>query len=128
MGCTFYYFSFVYIPMYMTQHVGLSIEKTSLFISIMMGCMIIMVPFAGLLIIITIPGFYFLQQQMLWIAAPIILLFTLASSMDHGSTPITIIENFPSTARHSGIALGYNLGNGFLGGTVPLFCEYYYAS
>lgn len=140
MGTTFYYFSFVYIPIFLTQNLHYPLSSISLLMSTLIACMIILVPFAGLLcdklgrkkmlvfnasfiILITLPAYYFLQVQYIPLFASLILL-TIASALEQGTTPIAIIENFPSAARYTGVSLGYNIGNGLLGGTVPIICEW----
>lgn len=142
MGSTFYYFCFMYIPIYLTQERAFSVQKISLLMSLMIGLMIIIVPFAGylcdhlgrkkmllvvasLISLMVIPGFYFLQHYHAYLVIFVILAFTLVSSLEQGATSATVVENFPPPARYTGIALGYNIGNGFLGGTVPILCEWF---
>ena len=141
MGSTFYYFCFIYIPTYLSQHAQLSIRSVSTLMSIFIGLMIILVPLAGfvsdrvgrkrmllfnatLITFFTIPGFYFLQFHNMMIIISVLLIFTIFSSLEQGATPASIIENFPLPARCTGVSLGYNLGNGFLGGTVPMVAEW----
>jgi hypothetical protein len=83
---------------------------------------------ATLITLMVIPGFYFLQSNNLTLLILVLVLFTIASSLEQGTTPIALVENFPLPARYTGVALGYNLGNGFLGGTVPLICGWLFAS
>jgi MHS family proline/betaine transporter-like MFS transporter len=71
-----------------------------------------------------LPGFYFLHLGNLPIIGFILILFTIASAFEQATTPVAIVENFPSRTRYTGISLGYNIGNGFLGGTVPLICQW----
>ena len=141
MGSTFYFFCFVYLPLFFIQHLSLPIFKVSLLMSTLMIIMIFIVPIAGLicdhvgrrkmllfnatLITVSIvPGFYFLQWQPIILLTVILLLFTIASALEQGVTPITLIENFPAATRYTGISLGYNIGSGFLGGTIPFICEW----
>ena len=79
---------------------------------------------AAFITLIIIPGFYFLQGNDFILLMLILLVFTIASSLEQGTTPVALVENFPPPARYTGLSLGYNLGNGFLGGTVPLICEW----
>ena len=137
MGSTFYYFNFIYLPYFLTENHHLSIQSVSLLISMCMGLMILIIPLVGflcdiigrkklflfnviLIMLITIPGFYYLKQSNLILI--ILFLFTLASSFEQGTTGVVIVENFPLPARYTGLALAYNLANGFLGSTVPLVC------
>ncbi len=139
MGSTFYYFCFVYIPMYLSQTLYLSIARVSTLMTLLIGAMIILAPIAGficdrvgrrkmllfnasLVTLIVIPGFYFLQFNQWLILVTVMSLFTIASSLEQGTTSIAVVENFPAPARYTGVSLGYNLGNGLLGGTVPIVC------
>lgn len=141
MGSTFYYFCFVYIPIFIKQNKGDTVADSSITMSIFISLMIILVPIAGylcdrigrrkmllfnamLISICTIPGFYFLQYDCYLLLMPVLLFFTVASSLEQGTTSVAVIENFPPAARYTGVSLGYNLGNGLLGGTVPLVCEW----
>jgi MFS transporter, MHS family, proline/betaine transporter len=141
MGSTFYFYCFVYIPIYLSNNLHYSIAKISSLMSILTALMIILVPLAGwlcdklgrrkmfllnvsLVVIFTIPGFYFLQAKDFFLIAMILLGYTIVSSLEQGVTAVTAIEHFPSQTRYSGIAIGYNLGNGLLGGTVPFICEW----
>src|SRR5579883_551838 len=80
MGSTFYYFCFVYIPIFLTQKLHFSIHRVSILMSLLMGLMVLFVPIAGLLCdylgrrkmllfnatlitLCVIPGFYFLQIE-----------------------------------------------------------------
>jgi MHS family proline/betaine transporter-like MFS transporter len=48
------------------------------------------------------------------------LAFAGCSSLFSGCMAATLVEQFPTRTRYSGVALGYNLGQAFLGGTTPL--------
>lgn len=141
MGSTFYYFCFIYIPLYLTQYLHFSIRSTSTIISIFIASMIILVPIAGwicdkvgrrkmllfnsaFIALCVVPAFYLLQQNNLISLIVVFTIFTLASSLEQGATTIAIVENFPPPARYTGLSLGYNIGNGFLGGTVPIICAW----
>lgn len=139
MGSTFYYFCFIYLPIYLTDFLHLSPESVSIGMSELILLMIFLLPLAGFICdkvgrrkmllfnamfvaVITVPGFYFLQHSFYYYLIPI--LFTLASTLEQGTTSISVVENFPPPARYTGLALGYNIGNGFLGGTVPIVCTW----
>lgn len=141
MGSTFYYFCFVYIPIFIAQNKGETILNTSIMMSLFIALMIILVPLAGylcdrvgrrkmllfnaaLITTCTIPGFYFLQYHCTILLMPVLLFYTVASSLEQGTTSVAVVENFPPSARYTGVSLGYNLGNGLLGGTVPVVCEW----
>lgn len=141
MGTTFYYFCFIYIPIYLTQYKKFSTQNTSILMTILIGFMIVLVPFAGyicdkfgrrkmllfnaaLITLFVVPGFYLINYHQYHIVILVLLFFTIASSLEQGTTPAAIVENFPPPARYTGVALGYNIGNGFLGGTIPIICEW----
>lgn len=141
MGSTFYYFSFIYLPIFFTQNLGFSIHHISILMSCFIGLMIFLIPLAGyicdhlgrrkmllfnstLITLSVIPGFYFLQFNNFIVISAILLIFTISSSLEQGTTSISVVENFPPPARYTGLSLGYNIGNGFLGGTVPIVCEW----
>lgn len=140
-GTTFYYFCFVYLPLYLTQVLKFSLATVSWIMTIAIASMTILAPCAGLLCdkigrrrmllfnalfigCIVIGGFYYLQfASYAWLIA-IMAIFTCASSLEQGVTSVAVVENFPPPARYTGVSLGYNLGNGLLGGTVPIISEW----
>lgn len=141
MGSTFYYFCFVYLPLYLSNEKGIAVRQVSAMMICLMLLMIILVPLAGLLCdyvgrkkmllfnsalvcLIVIPGFYFIQSSQLGYLLGALMLFVIASTLEQGATPVSVIENFPAAARYTGVSLGYNLGNGLLGGTVPMVCAW----
>ena len=141
MGSTFYYFTFIYIPIFLSHHANFSIHYISVLMTCLVLCMIVIAPAAGfacdyfgrrkmllfnasLITCIVIPGFYFIQFEYLILTILVLFLFSLASSLEQGVTPIALVENFPPPARYTGVSLGYNLGNGFLGGTVPVIAAW----
>jgi MHS family proline/betaine transporter-like MFS transporter len=73
---------------------------------------------------IVIPGFYALHLQSFILTIFVLIFFSLASSLEQGATSVAVVENFPLPARYTGLSLGYNLGNGFLGGTIPFIAEW----
>ena len=139
MGSTFYYFCFIYLPLYLNKNLYFSMRDVATLQSVLITLMIILVPCAGLLCdkigrrkmllfnaslitVAIIPGFYLLQWSSMTFY--VLAIFTIFSSLEQGTTPVALVENFPHPARYTGISLGYNLGNGFLGGTVPLVVEW----
>lgn len=141
MGSTYYYFCFLYIPLFLTSNTQLSLFKTSSLMTIFMAAMLVLVPLAGMIcdrigrrkmllfnaafIAITIlPGFYFIYHPYLVSVVLVMAVFTIASSLEQGTTSIAVVENYPVPARYTGLSFGYNIGNGFFGGTLPLVCEW----
>ncbi|EKD71408.1 MAG: hypothetical protein ACD_46C00187G0001 [uncultured bacterium] len=139
MGSTFYYFCFIYIPVYLTEHEYANKKMLPILMTFFVSLMIFLAPMAGwicdrigrrkmflfnasFIFLIIVPGFYMLQHDYFLIA--VLFVFTLASSSEQGVTLITIVENFPAPARYTGLSLAYNIGNGFLGGTVPIICAW----
>jgi MHS family proline/betaine transporter-like MFS transporter len=140
MGTTFYYFSFIFIPVFFFKN-QFSFVEISVGMSLILTPMLFLTPLAGRLcdavgrrkmllfnaffvMLIVIPGFYFIQSHYLPAICLTLSIFVIASSLEQGTTSIAVVENFPPTARYTGLSLGYNLGNGILGGTVPLVSEY----
>lgn len=140
MGTTFYYFSFIYIPIFIAKE-NYSVKQISGLMTGLLALMVILVPLAGriadsvgrrkmllfnacFITLIIIPGFYLIQSQSMHMIIFALALFTIGSSLEQGTTCIAVVENFPPPARYTGLSLGYNLGNGILGGTVPLVCEF----
>ncbi len=140
-GSTYYYFCFVYIPIFLRENLQFSVSQVSVIMTFLITCMLFLVPGAGwicdklgrrkmllfnaiLTACIVIPGFYFLQKTNVALIIVILSIFTIASSLEQGTTCIAVVENFPPPARYTGLSLGYNIGNGFLGGTVPILCAW----
>lgn len=141
MGSTFYFFSFVFLPIYLTENFDYSVHALSSLISALIFFMIFFIPCAGFIcdrlgrrkmllfnaffiLCFVILGFYFLQLDKFFIVAFVLTVFTLISSSEQGTTSVAMIENFPPPARYTGVSLSYNIGNGFLGGTVPMVCTW----
>lgn len=138
-GSTFYYFCFIYLPVFLTQELHYSLSFISTLIFLFIATMLLLVPLSGylcdrigrrkllllnasLIACLIIPSFYLLQLGYASLLPCIFLLFTLLSSLEQATTSIAVVENFPASTRYTGIGLGYNLGNGFLGGMVPIIC------
>lgn len=141
MGSTFYGFCFIYLPIYLHKMLSFSIQNISTYILFSMLLMIFIAPFGGFLCdkfgrrtmfmlnatiitMIVIPGFYLLQIHNGNVLLFVLLAFTVVSALEQGTTGITLVENFPANFRYTGVSLGYNLGNGLLGGTVPFACQW----
>lgn len=137
MGSTFYYFCFIYLPILLNHDLQFSLSKTVRVETFFIVAMVFLVPLSGLLsdrvgrykmlvfnallvACIVIPGYYyFCQDNLSWVLI-VLALFTLASSLEQGTTPAVLVENFPASARYTGISFAYNIANGFLGGSIPL--------
>jgi len=140
MGSTFYYFSFIYLPLVVDTYLKISLLKTFGIMTILFVLMLFLIPLSGWLcdrigrrkmllfnaFIITIsiiPAYYFLLHSMLGILFTLFL-FTIFSSLEQGTTPVAIVENFPPSTRYTGISFAYNFDNGIFSGTVPLICTW----
>jgi MHS family proline/betaine transporter-like MFS transporter len=141
MGSTFYYFCFIYLPIILHQTFHFSLLETTHLETELIAVMIILVPLAGYLndrigryrmflfnaILITaiiIPGLSLLYKNIFLVSLFVLMVFTLASSLEQGTTPAVLVENFPVEDRYTGISFAYNIVNGFLGGTIPLICTW----
>lgn len=140
MGSTFYYFCFIYLPVFINANHYLSIHQTTVIVSILMAGMMILAPLAGfisdcigrkrmllfnatLITLGIIPGLYLAFAHLSFLI-PVLALFAIWSALEQGVTGAAVVENFPMPARYTGVSLGYNLGNGLLGGTIPVVCEW----
>lgn len=141
MGSTFYYFCFIYVPIFLGNAMHFPLFKTTGLMALFIGSMLILVPLAGMLCdrigrrrmllfnsifvaLAVIPGFYILHANYLITALITLTLFTMASSLEQATTSVAVVENYPMPARYTGLSLGYNLGNGIFGGTVPIISEW----
>lgn len=141
MGSTFYYLCFIYMPTFLTQYLHFSLSKATSLMTVFIAAMALLVPIAGLLcdhfgrrkmllfnaglvILIAVPGFYFLMNQSIAWVILILSLFTIASSLEQAATSIAVVENFPIPARYTGLSFSYNVGAAIFGGTTPLICEW----
>ncbi len=139
MGSTFYYFCFIYIPVFLKQYSQFPLGQTALLMTFLLAFMLIMVPLSGWLcdrigrrkmllfnaafiILISIPGVYLVEEGHFFVTAIVLFIFTIASSLEQAVTSVTVVENYPVPARYTGLSVSYNIGNGFFGGTVPLVC------
>jgi MHS family proline/betaine transporter-like MFS transporter len=141
MGTTFYYFCFAFLPIFLATQPNPAMHNTAKIMAFFVGLMFFLVPIGGLLCdlfgrkklllatsmivaIFLIPGFYLFQFHSFWITFSVLLFFTFISSFEQGTTPVTLVENFPPETRYTGVSLGFSLGNGLLGGTVPFVCQW----
>ena len=137
MGSTFYYFCFIFMPLYLSEQSNFSTAAISLLMTGLILIMIISTPLAGYLCdhigrrkmllynagivaLILIPGFYFIRMNVTWLTLVVLITFALLTASEQGTTSVALVENFPMPARYTGISLGFNLGNGLLGGTAPI--------
>ncbi len=141
MGSTFYYFCFMYLPIILNQHLHYTLSQMAHLEMGSMMAMIVLVPLAGylndrigryrmllfnavLISAIILPGLHYLYANTFLSSMVVLIVFTVASALEQGTTPAVLVENFPVEERYTGISLAYNIVNGFFGGTVPLVCAW----
>lgn len=141
MGATFYYLCFVYLNNYLTEISQLNQQHAAQLQSFFILSMLLFVPLFGMMcdkigrkpmlmiiasltIITVVPGFYLLSTGYLPFVLIALAIFTLISSMEQGTTSVTVVENFPARLRYTGISLGYNIGYALFGGTAPLIAAW----
>ena len=141
MGTTFYYFCFAFLPVFISTQPDAVMQNTAKIMAVFVGMMFFLVPIGGLLCdyfgrrklllfnaslvaITVIPCFYLFQLHSFWVTVFVLFVFVLISSLEQGTTPIAIVENFPPETRYTGVSLGFSLGNGLLGGTIPFVCNW----
>ncbi len=137
MGSAFYYFCFMYLPLILHQNLHYTLSQIARLEAGLMILMIVLVPLAGylndrigryrmflfnavLISVIIIPGLHYLFLS----TFVVLIIFTVASSLEQGTTPAVLVENFPVEERYTGISFAYNIVNGILGGTIPLVCAW----
>ncbi len=136
MGSAYYYFCFVYIPVFLSKTLHFPPYRVSGLMTLLFMAMLMAVPLSGMLcdrlgrrnlllfnavliMLIVVPGYYFLQHYG-WSVGLVMFFLMLASSLEQATTSIAVVENYPAVARYTGLSFSYNLTNGLLGGTVPL--------
>lgn len=136
LGSTFYYFVFVWIPAMLTieRHFP-SVWVSGLF-SVLYFSMLILVPAAGylcdhtgrrklflliasLVVLLAWPMLALIQEASFLQVGLMLFILTIISSLEQATSSVMVVENFPLPARYTGLSLSYNIGNGFLGGTLP---------
>lgn len=135
-NAVFYYTCFIYVQGYLVDTIHYSVNTALKIQASCLGTMLVLVPLGGMLcdrlgrrktlILITtglmisaIPCFYLLASKILLYAIIAMAIFTLLSSIEQGVTSVTIVEQYPTTMRYSGISVSYNLAQAIFGGTAP---------
>jgi len=126
-----------FMNVYLNHFVGFQVSSSMLLSSFGLIFYLIMTPLIGsiydkmspyyffklaffFLIITSIPVFYLLQSQTLFLTfLGIFLLATMFASIS-GSQHAFMQNLFPTDQRYRGIAFGFNLGSCILGGTAPM--------
>lgn len=137
LGAILYYTLFTYLNNYLGQIKHLNLAEILKLQSWCLLSMLILVPLSGLLcdylgrkkmfllfgmgtFILSIPCFMLLNlSNIYWIFLAMMIL-TILSSLEQGTTLITVVENVPLHVRYTTIAIAYNIGNMLFGGATPL--------
>lgn len=61
--------------------------------------------------------------HLLWVISAL-LIFTLLSSFEQGTTSVTVAEQFSAKTRYSGVSISYNITQALFGGTAPMFAAW----
>lgn len=137
LGAILYYTVFTYLNNYLGQVNRLKLDEVLKLQSWCLLAMLMLVPLSGWLcdrlgrkkmfylfctgvFILSIPCFLFLKISTIgWVFLAMMIL-TILSSMEQGTTLITVVENVPLHVRYTTIAIAYNIGNMLFGGITPL--------
>lgn len=131
------YVLIAYVTTYLVKTAGFILQDALIINFIALFLLTVLIPFMGLLsdfvgrkpvflsglagmVIFTFPVFWLLMSNN-WVyvlCSEILLAITLAPL--NATVPTIIAEMFPTRVRASGTSIGYNIGQAFFGGTVPL--------
>lgn len=140
-GMVVYYMCFIYLQTYLVDFVHLNLEQA---MTVQISCivaMLVLVPLGGVLgdkwgrkntfivmtaamLVLAIPCFYLLSSRILLNIILAMSAFTVLSSLDQGTGPATIVEQFPTPLRYSGLAVSYNITQAIFGGTAPFVAAF----
>jgi MHS family proline/betaine transporter-like MFS transporter len=137
LGAILYYTIFTYLNNYLGQVNRIKYDDILKLQSYCLLSMLILVPLAGMLcdrigrkgmflifgfgtLILSIPCFILLKSPMINVVFSAMMILTIFSSMEQGTTLITVVENVPLHVRYTTIAIAYNIGNMLFGGITPL--------
>ncbi len=136
-GNLLYFVIVGFVPDILEEYSPIDDRETFLVVTLMTALFAFATPFFGLwsdkvgrkpLMITGIIGYILLAIPLLWVFsfdpliwavfAGIVALFFLM--LFYGPLMAVVGEQFPSRARYSALATGYNIGSGIIGGTAPL--------
>ncbi len=140
LGSVLYYTCFIYLSTFLQQTQATHVNVYFLQSLCLMG-MLLLVPLGGWLcdrigrqssfllisgsvILCTWPCFYWLNQGGYLHIGLALIIFTLISSLEQGTTSVTVVEQFPAPIRYTGVSLSYNLPQAIFGGTAPLIAAW----
>ena len=140
LGSVLYYMSFVYF-FSLLQTLGMSKSLVYILQTCFLGLMLILVPLggglcdrlgrrktflilSGCVFTFSLPALYLLLSGDLTYIVIGLLFFVVLSSLEQGTTSITVVEQFPAAFRYSGLSFSYNLTQAIFGGTAPMLAGY----
>jgi Sugar (and other) transporter. len=132
-----YYVGLAYIPGYLTNELGYSNSFSSMIGLVGTFCLVLMVPFSGLmadrfgrnrmikigciwLILFSIPAFQLLQSHNVVLIYLAVLGILVSQLLFEGAMGATLVSLFKAPIRFSALALSYNISVSAFGGTAPL--------
>ncbi len=140
-GSIFYYTCYGYFQEYWVDVLHFSAQKGLTIQMIALISMLFLVPLGGMLcdklgrrksfiwltgsaLLLSLPCFYLFQTG--WMMGLIVgmSVLTLISSMEQGTTSVTVVEQVPPEFRYSALSLSYNVTQALFGGTAPLVSAY----
>ncbi len=135
------YLIFVYMPIYASKKIGLPFSQTMAVNTLVMGCMVLLVPVFGhysdilgtriillissiALLLLAFPLYALIAHGNLINLIVAQLILTIVAAGYQGAITKTVLEMFPANVRYSAAALGYNLAYLLFGGTAPIIAVY----
>lgn len=79
---------------------------------------------SGSLAVLAWPCFKALASGHMVLAILALIIFTLLSSFEQGTTSVTVAEQFPARIRYSGLSISYNITQALFGGTAPMLAAW----
>ena len=136
-----FYLLFVYLSSYMNLYLQVPLKTALTINSISMICIILVIPFVGLLsdkigrkpvliigavsfIIFSYPLFLLLQHGDFGSLLLAQICFALLICLVYAAIPATLVELMTTNIRFTAMSLPYNLANAVFGGTAPLVATY----
>lgn len=131
------YILIAYTTTYLVKEAGFLLKDALTINFLALLTMTVLIPFFGLLsdlvgrkpvflsgvvglLVLAIPLFWLLSSGSWWLVLTSELAFALLLSPMNATVPTILAEMFPTPIRASGLSIGYNIGQAFFGGTVPL--------
>ncbi len=140
LGAVLYYMSFVYL-FSLLQELGRPKSEVYILQTGFLILMLILVPIGGVLcdywgrrksflmvaggvFIFALPALHLLLSGHLPEILLGLLILVVLSSLEQGTTSITVVEQFPARMRYAGLSFSYNMTQVLFGGTAPMIAAY----